>query len=273
MSLALPALLVLFLALPGILFYSGYSGGFRQRAASIISTPGSVTWSLTIALVSSVALHALWSAFAWGWFDETVDLGTVLYLLGGQYSGQDVYVKALNTVAARPYLTVTYFLSLYVFSALLGVAIRRFVRRNYLDKKFLFLRLNNEWHYLFSGELAGDAGGDKFAIISTTIEHQDGTFLYVGILHHYQMNDSGSLDWIALASPTYRRKLADDFMGSRSDHEHITLDGRYYEVRGEYLVLATQNIKTMNIDYFYVTEASESVPAEIEPSNSLAGPS
>jgi hypothetical protein len=262
MSLALPALMVLFLVLPGILLYSGYSGGFRQSAGAVISVPGSVTWSLMIALVSAVALHGLWSALSWRLFDESVDLGSVLYLLGGQYSDRETYVRTLNIAAARPSVTVSYFLSLYGFSAFLGVAIRRLVRRHQLDKRFQFFRFKNEWHYLLSAELLDDGDEDTITMVSATVEHQDGTFLYVGILHHYQLDEAGALDWVALSAPTYRRKLLDDFKGRRPDEGHATVDDRYYEIRGEYLVLAMENIRTMNIDYLFVTEAPDStVPA------------
>ena len=74
-----------------------------------------------------------------------------------------------------------------------------------------------------------------------------------------------TLDWIALSAPTFRRRLQDDFKGKRPDEGHVTVDERYYEIRGEYLVLATDNIRTMNIDYLFVSETPETVMPELNP--------
>jgi hypothetical protein len=92
------------------------------------------------------------------------------------------------------------------------------------------------------------------------VDHASGSYLYRGIVSDFTFDRDGALDTVVLTD-AHRRKLVDD----RQEGEPFTgvgpsePDERYYEIRGDFLVLRYVEIRTLNLDYFAVTLA-ESMP-------------
>lgn len=98
MNLAFPALLVLLLVLPGLIFRYSYASWSWGE-----STPTSfrnVTDELAYGVVLAVGLHCIWTRLAQG-FGYPIDFGTVLALLLGNFGqGNATYVRdVLDTIS------------------------------------------------------------------------------------------------------------------------------------------------------------------------------
>ena len=86
------------------------------------------------------------------------------------------------------------------------------------------------------------------------VDHASGSYLYRGIVSDFTFDRDGALDTIVLTD-AHRRRLVDD----REEGEPrppvgpSEPDERYYEIRGDFLVLRSAEIRTLNLDYFAVT--------------------
>jgi hypothetical protein len=89
---------------------------------------------------------------------------------------------------------------------------------------------------------------------SAVVDHASGSYLYRGIVYDFTFDRDGSLDTIVLTD-AHRRRLTDD--REESDPTPpvgpAQPDQRYYEIRGDFLVLRYAEIRTLNLDYFAVT--------------------
>jgi hypothetical protein len=97
--------------------------------------------------------------------------------------------------------------------------------------------------------------------LSAVVDHASGSYLYRGIVSDFTFDREGALDTIVLMD-AHRRRLTDD----RAEEDHRPQvgpsepDERYYEIRGDFLILRSTEIRTLNLDYFAVT-LEESLPA------------
>ena len=85
-------------------------------------------------------------------------------------------------------------------------------------------------------------------------DHASDSYLYRGIVSDFTFDRDGALDTIVLAD-AHRRRLVDDREESapRAAVGPSVPDDRYYEIRGDFLVLRYSEIRTLNLDYFAVT--------------------
>jgi hypothetical protein len=103
------------------------------------------------------------------------------------------------------------------------------------------------------------------------VDHASGSYLYRGIVSDFTFDRDGALDTVVLTD-AHRRKLVDDRQeGEPPSHVGPSEpDERYYEIRGDFLVLRYAEIRTLNLDYFAVTLA-EGVPGDIEEGGLVEG--
>jgi hypothetical protein len=154
--------------------------------------------------------------------------------------------------------------SLYAAAGVAGNLGHRAVRRLRLDHLTKTFRFDNYWYYMLTGEVldfrenAGEGRSVDGVYFSAVVDHASGSYLYRGIVSDFTFDRDGALDTIVLTD-AHRRKLADD----RQEGEPSTRvgpaepDERYYEIRGDFLVLRYAEIRTLNLDYFAVTLAEE----------------
>lgn len=247
MSLTLSALLIIFVAAPGFVALNAYQGRIGaltrdgyvgdQRWQSYAITSLFVALPIHSVLVGLMALTPL--------PDASLTVALAL-LAGGDAAATST---ALGIIASNAIWIVAYLGLSLLLGGLIGGGLRAWITRRGLDLKYRFLRLSNPWHYLFLG--AEQPEMPDLAVLTVSVEMGGETYLYTGILDHYEYFPDGRLKYVRLVG-AQRRLIGDD---RRPDAEDDP--SRYYTLDGEYLVLFFPDIKTMNIDYLYsVTDSA-----------------
>lgn len=143
-----------------------------------------------------------------------------------------------------------YFIALCILSGILGFICYWVVRKFKLDMRFKCLRFKFYWFYILSGECLAfpENGAQKIpegAYIAATIEQNGKSYLYYGVLEDYVVEKSGELKTLFIKYAR-RRELNNDASEEKED------DKRFYPIRGEWLTLKYKDIKSLNIEYFYI---------------------
>jgi hypothetical protein len=120
-------------------------------------------------------------------------------------------------------------------------------------------RFDNYWYYMLTGEVldfrenAGEGRRVDGVYLSAVVDHASGSYLYRGIVSDFTFDRDGALDTIVLAD-AHRRRLVDDREegAPRTAVGPSAPDERYYEIRGDFLVLRYSELRTLNLDYFAV---------------------
>ncbi len=274
MSFAFPALLVFLLVLPGIILRYSYARGPWGWASptSLRRVSEELAYGVTFAMV----LHVVWlEAVRRLGFDPDVK-SMFLLLVGNFGDGSRQLDRVLSSVAGHYPGVAGYLVSLYAAAAVAGNLGHRAVRRLKLDHLTKTFRFDNYWYYMLTGEVldfrenAGEGRAVDGVYFSAVVDHQSDSYLYRGIVYDFTFDRDGALDTIVLTD-AHRRKLVDD----RHEGEPLPPvgpsepDERYYEIRGDFLVLRYAEIRTLNLDYFAVT-LEEGLPAGAEGSPAAA---
>jgi hypothetical protein len=274
-SLALSALVLLLLVLPGFLVVQGFLGRLGRKPVDPIGQPG-ITWLWIAGLLIAAALHAVWYwAIAWQNLPRP-DLGVVLALLSGMAADAgNAWSATRDAVVENKHLVFGYFASIYIAAAFFGVATQRTLRFFRFDLQTRWLRFGNPWHYLLSGEqalidtldlpvvrkfgfwkrrrllsrLVATQLGGQGVILSATVEQAGVTYLYAGFVKSWAYDGRGDLQWIRLGVAR-RRRLDDD----RSKGQSV--NPNFYEITGFGIVLWLKDIKTLNVRYHSYEAAS-----------------
>lgn len=234
MSLALPAALLLILALPGFIFVYTYRGSLRPQDDVMVSGESmSLGWIL--GLIGAVVAHASWVPLANSILHSLgsnlhADIDSIAYLLAGEY--KEDFETHIQSFTHHPYLALAYFGSLYVFAGSAGALLHSRVRALDLDRRFAILRFNNPWHYLFFPV------ADSIAVITVTCQHKDYTCLYAGILHSYQFTSSGDLQRLVLLNAARAQLVAS-----------TEVQPKFTEIPGDRFLLWCRDVNTMNVEY------------------------
>jgi hypothetical protein len=260
MNIAFPALIVLILALPGAIFRYTYARGSWGWSSPISFR--SVSDELAYSAVFAVGLHFIWLGVG-SLGGNSVDIPSLLAMLSGNYGVRgERYESSLNSIASHAKLVGFYQLSLLISAAILGWLGHKLVRWAELDLKTQIFRFRNEWHYLLTGEILKfkevriEAREIDGVFLSAVIDH-GASYLYRGIVEDWSFNSDGQLDTIRLRV-AHRRLLSAD---RKVDEEaatgdYIPPDERYYEIHGDLFVLRYSEVKTLNLDYFSLSEVS-----------------
>lgn len=115
---------------------------------------------------------------------------------------------------------------------------------------------------LFAESRAEEVEVPDGVYLSAVVSHSSKNYLYRGLVSDFTFDDDGTLDTIVL-SGAHRRDLAEDEISAKEPSVVHDQDPRYYSIRGDYLILQYSRIVTLNLDYFWLSEASpnEVVPA------------
>ena len=258
MSFALPAVLLLLLALPGFIFVYAYRGQLRPKNDALVSN-ASMTVGWVVGLLGAIVAHAIWVPLASGvlhafGFGLRIDMDSVAYLLSGEYREHFEHHSRSFTEHANAVLL--YFLTLYAAAALLGAALHSIVRRTGLDRRFAPLRFNNQWHYLFS-----EGANESAVLVTVSCKHQDHSCLYAGILHSYDFTSEGELERIMLTSAA-RASLTAVPAGAPT----------FVSIPGDLFIVWCRDVNTLNIDYLHPAAAAPVVPPPIPPAPPPAPP-
>lgn len=264
MSFAFPALLVFLLVLPGIILRYSYARGPWGWASP--TSLRRVSEELAYGVAFALVLHVVWLVLVRRLgFEPDVD-SMFLLLVGNFGEGQEHLDGVRSSVAGHYPGVAGYLVSLYAAAGVVGNLGHRAVRRLKLDHLTKTFRFDNYWYYMLTGEVldfrenAGEGRSVDGVYFSAVVDHASGSYLYRGIVSDFTFDRDGALDTVVLTD-AHRRKLEDDrHEGQPSTHVGPSEpDERYYEIRGDFLVLRYTEIRTLNLDYFAVTLA-ESMP-------------
>lgn len=245
MSLLLSSILLFILVAPGLIFRFSYLQGTYAKVSFKVSAIDEIFWALIPALFFQLSAVIILERV----FSVDIRLDIVYQLLNGDASsGIDFHAIRKGFF---PFLLYT--AGLIFVSGGSGRLLRFIIRKFKLDIQYRFFRLNNEWHYLFTGEILdfpdviGESKNIEIIQIDLLANTGEGSVIYSGILQDYYLSKDNGLDRIYL-SQVYRRKLKDDLAFADQTNEQ-RLDERYYEMPGELFVIQYDNIVNMNVTY------------------------
>lgn len=263
MGIAFPALLILLLALPGIIFRYFYRRGFWNTPVDFTTVPEEIV----VGSIIAAPIHAVWIPLVSFLFGDTVDFESIFLFVTGQIAAkQEILARSSSFIASSPSVILRYFLGIYLFALALGYLAHFVVRRLHLDLQFPFFSFDNDWYYLFKGEkfaqqLSGQAIPSRSEIdavlrdiagayVTVVVEQAEQAYIYRGIVDDFFFDRQGNLDRFVLLQ-AHRRVLGADRDTEvpeapipEGDHS------RYYPILGNFLVVQYKHVKTLNIEYF-----------------------
>lgn len=244
MNIALPTLVLLILLIPGFLFRRFYFSGefsreyFKQNFSDLILP------SLIISGIINTFCYTI--IYVLGYHSDAVP--AISTLLSGTTDSLKIS-KAINTLFLNFYPGLSYFLFTGLTGALSGFFAKYLIRTYKLDRKYKLFRFQNEWHYLFSGEILdfpeiqGNARIVEFTFVDALVNTSEGSVIYSGYLSSYVLSSSTGIDRIYL-SDARRRYLKND--------NKQEVDERYYELPGDFFVLFASEIINLHVSYYSI---------------------
>lgn len=247
MGLGLSAITALLLLLPGIAFVLGIN-----RLLTPDSPPAPLdqhfSIGLILALVASILLHVVGVGLIGGWawlaHGPHPEPAHAIVMLSGQVQGP-VAEAALKGLGDYPLRIALYFLTL----TLVGFYAGKFSNR------FVYRRSAAVWSDLLSPVI--DQAEVAFIVLTAEVNHGGTVYLYSGFLSEYRVGRDGALERVVLREYAARRPL--NMEGAENDvppmpNEDGSLPGGWLEIPGEAFVLQMKDVKTVNVDYFYVDD-------------------
>lgn len=241
MNLALPALVVFLLLLPGFIARSRIK---RAERLSLDYSPfgqivtEAVVWAAGLHIAGVLALHHF--------SHLRVQPDIALRLLSSDPQAQ---ARALDAVAGQAGAVTAYWAGLIAFAYLGPTAVRAFISWRRLDRNGSrlspLLRFSGApWYYLLSGADFRREDEPDLIAISAIVDVANTPYLYTGILDDYFLDTEGRLDRLILQQ-VMRRPLDRDKAEGRTEPD---LD-RFYAVDGDYFVLRYAEAITLNVEY------------------------
>ncbi|RFM28006.1 hypothetical protein [Deminuibacter soli] len=244
MNIALATLVLLIVLYPGFLFRRFYYTAefskeyFKQTLTDLVFA----------SILPGFIIHIIgFELFVRGRY--TFDVQTLGTLLSGTTDAGRV-TGAFNGIGQHAVLIIEYFAGVSILAIAGGLLTKQFVRRLKLDRKFSLFRFQNEWHYVFSGEMLdfpdipGTAENVDFKYVDVLMRSDEGTVIYMGVLSHYTLNKEGGIDRIYL-SDVSRRYLREDEAPATGKP-----DNRYYDLPGEFFIIPYNLVLNMHITYY-----------------------
>lgn len=251
MNIAFPALLIFLFILPGILLRYSYRKGFWHSPVRIHSFQEEFAQSVLIAII--IQLICIFITEHLLRFDICFDC-LLLLLTGWPNLSSESVSKYIHSTVLLPYASLGYVFITNLGAYLTGFLMHSIVRHFRLDLRYDWLRFDNKWFYMFSGEsnIFDIAQSDRtFVIIREILSENVGivyitclvnlnncSYLYLGIISDYFFDKSGNLDEIIL-SVAKRRKLDSK---------------KFFEINGDNLILKYENVINLNIECLRLVE-------------------
>ncbi len=211
-------------------------------------------------------LAAFWLIERCSTYSVRLDLlGTLLLGAKEDRTVQVVFVLLQQQLGS----ILLYYLLLLVVGALTGWLAQVLVRWLKLDRRLLWLRYDNQWHYLLSGEILEtsdlrasiglqDAKLIKFIFVDILMKVEKGNMLYSGILVDYELAADGGLRTLYLRQAR-RKALSNTSEAKISGGEEVTESQveEYYDVAGDLLLVPYAQTLNVNLSYYLEEEESQ----------------
>lgn len=256
MNIALATLTLLIILYPGFLFRRFY---FTEEFSKEYFKQ-SVTDLIFSSILPGFLIHFLgYLLFIKG--RNEIDVFTIGTLLSGT-SDADKVTRAFKAVYEKSPYIISYFVGVSILGMITGFLSKLVVRNFKLDRKIKLFRFQNEWHYIFSGEIldfpkvAGKADDIDCSYVDALVKTDEGTVIYSGLLTDYILTKEGGIDRIYLSS-VKRRFLKDDIIygpGNPTEQKQDnTEDKRYYYLPGQFFIIPYNMIINLHITYYKFT--------------------
>jgi hypothetical protein len=237
MNIALTSFVLFLLLVPGIIFRRFYYTGefskqyFKSSALELVFST----------VIPATLLHCLWMFLANKWFRQGIDVATVTDIITGNHSSK--HWPATLTVFKNSYHNiVVYNISLWFFSAGIGLLFKFIIRKTKLDRKIKMFRFQNEWFYLLSGEyldfpkVRGNSKNILITYVDVLVKNEAGDFIYQGILEDYLLSKEGALELLYMSAA--RCRPMDD-----------SASKGFQKIHGRIFIIPYAQIKNINITY------------------------
>lgn len=262
MNVALPALVIFALVLPGFIFRDRFK---RNEKTALDYAPfGRV---VAEAVIWAVVLHFIWLLMAWQLRGQVLNLEAVMGLLSSNSEDQS---RAIKFIHQRAGSLAQYFLSLLFACLVVPTLLRKFITLSRLDRYDAvlapFVRFHDApWYYLLTGADFRKADLPDYINVSAIVNIAGTPFLFQGMLDDFFFSSDGQLDRLVLENVS-RRLLSNDKTVPRApltSDAHLTAveaaglqdahtpgeDQRFYPVDGDYFVLRMSEAITLNVQY------------------------
>lgn len=246
MNVALPALIVFFLLLPGFIFRTNLK---RAERTSLDFSPfGQV---VAEAILWALALHLFWLYASHLFFQHDFEPVVLMKLLS---SAPNTQAEAADAVGRQFNWIAAYFATLIGVAFALPKFIRYAISRYRLDRvgaplSAIFRFHQAPWYYLLTGADFNHEEAPDFIVVSAIVEIGKQAFLYVGMLDEFYVDDEGQLDRLVLQEVARRPIEADKAASFDAD----VPETRFYAVDGDSFVLRYSEAITLNIQYVRLT--------------------
>lgn len=257
MNFALATLTLLVILYPGFLFRRFYFTEEFSREYFKQSIPDLIFSSILPAFFIHIIGYFL---FIKG--RTQIDVFTIGTLLSGT-SDADKVTRAFKAVYEESPFIIKYFAGVSVAGAIAGLLTKLTVRKLKLDRKIKLFRFQNEWHYIFSGEILdfpkvpGNAEDIDCSYVDVLVKTDEGTVIYTGLLADYILTKEGGIDRIYLTS-VKRRFLKDDIITAPSESieqkQKNNEDNRYYYLPGQFFIIPYNLVINLHITYYKIKD-------------------
>lgn len=239
MNLALPALLIFAIILPGFIARTQIK---KAERSTLDYSPFGV--AVSEAIIWAFVLHTLWILLSENLIGNNISWDV---LFGLFTSNQELQAKSILKAAQDHNRIWFYFFSLYAFSLLAPKLIRALVIRYRLDRygcwsAFLFRFSYAPWYYILSGADFKKNETPDFIRISAISDVSGTPYIFEGVLDDYFFDENGSLDRLIITT-AQRRPLSHD-KNEKGDNK-----SRFYPIDGDYFVLKYSDIINLNVQY------------------------
>ena len=248
MNLALPALIVFVVLLPGFIFRAGL---MRAESESLDFSPfGKVAAD---GIRYAVILHGLWLLLA-SLLGQKFQPLLMLQLLSSHPPTQ---AAATGAVASDSTSIAACFVTLLLVAYAVPVFIGFFIRKFKLDREgarfsSIFRFYDAPWYYLLTGADFAKRDEPDIIYVSAVVELAKDSFLYVGVLNDFYFDKDGQLDRLILQN-VKRRPMSSD------KHLNGNATDRFYPIDGDSFVLRYSEAITLNIQYVKLV-APDAIP-------------
>ncbi|MFT4102549.1 MAG: hypothetical protein QM674_16235 [Burkholderiaceae bacterium] len=260
MNVALPAIVLFVLLIPGFIFRAHYK---RVERISLDYSPfGAVVLSGT---AWAVGLHIIWLGVSYLACGRVVDLHILASFLAPSPEGLQLAVSK-----AKPELgyIAAYFATILTIPVGIAIAFQECVTRLGWDRgrlKFLFRFTDAPWFYLLTARDEEEV--PDLIKVAAVVEIGKEPMLIVGVLDDFEMNPDGSLNRLILSYPS-RRPLSSD----RSERERVKQaargdpDTRFYPIESNAFVVQYEQVITLNLEYIHLDREKSSLGLRERPS-------
>jgi len=239
MNLAISSLIIFIIVSPAILARRVY----YTRELSKSFTLRNTLQEIFSAVLLSFILHFVWIQLVEA-LGYAIDFEITFKLLLNPDS-INKYDDITNNIRA----IFSYFISLAIAATIISFFIRNLIRTYKIDRKLKMFRYDNNWYYIFSGEvldieeynknrdISSDTINDR--IVDVLTKSGDKYILYRGNLVDYQLNGNNSVDYIVLSSP----------------RKQVVGEDETKDITSNYFVIPYTEVLNINIKYLTIEEA------------------